>query len=51
MKREKRAPAPARKLSFQKKSFRVLDDKELNQVKGGDGEMVLNAEMVLSGSD
>lgn len=49
MKEQKRKAAETKKLGFQKKPFRVLDDKELSEVKGGGGEMVLSSEMVLSG--
>lgn len=44
-----------KKLTFQKKEFRVLDSRELarihggNEEKDGNGEMVLDGEMVLTG--
>ena len=39
------------KLRFQKKTFRVLDPRELARIKGGDGEgqMELDGDMVLGG--
>ena len=38
-----------KKLSFQKKEFRVLDPRELARIKGGNGEMELTGEMELRG--
>ena len=35
------AAKKAEKLSFRKTPFRVLDKTELNEVKGGNGEMVI----------
>ena len=42
-------PNKTRKLTFKKTEFRVLDPRELGRIKGGNGEMILNGEMVLVG--
>ena len=47
-KRKQKQPNPDSKLSFRKTAFRVLDQAEMSEAKGGTGDMVLGAEMVLA---